>query len=142
MIICFLHHLIFQKISWAQILFVSWSSNSEGSAIALYTLLEMQILFKSIFIPSSVTPCNASSRSRSLYQIRYPSIALLHHNIAAASTAPAALNALLFVNRTSTGYIHSIHFAQPKNRLEKVHSIVSESYSLQYANFLPKYFPA
>jgi hypothetical protein len=37
-----------------------------------------------------------------------------HHNVAAASTAPAALKAVLFVNLTSTGYIHSMYFAQPK----------------------------
>jgi len=46
------------------------------------------------------------------------------YNVAAASKAPAALKEPLFVNLTSTGYIHSIYFAQP-----------------QYATFLPKYFP-
>jgi hypothetical protein len=40
----------------------------------------------------------------------------LHHNVAAASTAPAALKAVSFVNRTSTGYIHFIYFAQPINQ--------------------------
>jgi len=39
------------------------------------------------------------------------------HNVAAASTAPAALKAVLFVNLTSTGYIHSIYFAQPINHM-------------------------
>jgi len=53
--------------------------------------------------------------------IQYPSF----HIDAAASTAPAALNVLELVILTSTGYIHSMYFAQ-----------------LQYANFLPKYLPA
>jgi hypothetical protein len=35
------------------------------------------------------------------------------YNVAAASTAPAALNAVLFVMTTSTGYFHSMNFAQP-----------------------------
>jgi hypothetical protein len=38
---------------------------------------------------------------------------LCHHSVAAASTAPAALKAPLFVNLTSTGYIHSMYRAQP-----------------------------
>ena len=37
----------------------------------------------------------------------------LRHNVAAASTAPAILNVALFVILTSTGYIHSMYFAQP-----------------------------
>lgn len=40
-------------------------------------------------------------------------IHLLHHNVAAADTAPEALKAALFVTLTSTGYIHSMYFAQP-----------------------------
>lgn len=37
----------------------------------------------------------------------------LFYNVAAASIAPAALNAALFVYLTSTAYIHSMYFAQP-----------------------------
>jgi len=43
--------------------------------------------------------------------IQYPSF----HIDAAASTAPAALNVLELVILTSTGYIHSMYFAQPKS---------------------------
>ena len=35
------------------------------------------------------------------------------YNVAAASTAPATLNEALLVNRTSTGYIQVMYFAQP-----------------------------
>jgi hypothetical protein len=38
----------------------------------------------------------------------------LFYNVAAASTAPAVLNAALFVYLTSTAYIHSMYFAQPE----------------------------
>lgn len=40
---------------------------------------------------------------------------LVYYNVAAASIAPAALKAVLFVITTSTGYFHSINFAQPSN---------------------------
>lgn len=48
----------------------------------------------------------------SLYNL-HVSVQMRFHNVAAASTAPATLKDVLFVNRTSTGYSHSIYLAQP-----------------------------
>ena len=47
------------------------------------------------------------------FVLRPRSFADIHHNEAAASTAPAALNALEFVISMETGYFHSMNLAHP-----------------------------
>lgn len=71
-------------------------------------------------VQPSITPMNA--RSNTVHGFihnasQWSSLASLfcapHHNVAAASRAPAALNVDLLVTTTSTGYFHSINFVHP-----------------------------
>ena len=93
----------------------------------------------------------------------YSTFVAIIQSEAAASTAPAALNALEFVISMETGYFHSMNLAHPVSRMWLVQCTLSafhdhpvcQSSCLgttlhrgcgqcnipQYANFRPKYFP-
>jgi hypothetical protein len=64
-----------------------------------------------------------------------------YHNEAAASTAPASLNAPEFETTISTGYFHSIHLAHPNTVSLQLVFRNRHNDVPQYAHFLPKYFP-
>ena len=89
---------------------------------------------------SAKSPCNLVSISHEFFPT------LPHHNDATASTAPAALKTLLFVILTSTGYIHSIHFPQPTNRIRIISScsctIIGHKLLTPICKLPPKVFPS